>query len=112
MKLRFLLLTVVGLSCSLLEAVPSAPTERSEGISSTNLADLSLHHLLDVQIATAFGASRREQNTCEAPASTSILTRAELQAFGYRFLAEALQRLPGIYTSNDRHDKITECSSR
>ena len=87
-------------------------TERSEGISITNLADLSLHHLLDVQIATVFGASRREQNTWEAPVSISILTRAELQAFGYRSLAEAPQRPPGIYTSNDRHYKITECSSR
>lgn len=71
--------------------------------STTNFADLSLEQLMEVKVDSVFSASRREQKTWEAPASVSIVTRDEIKSFGYRSLADVLQAVPGLYTSNDRN---------
>lgn len=47
-------------------------------------------------------ASKRLLSVDDAPASTTVVTREELLAFGYTTLAEALQAVRGIYLSNDR----------
>lgn len=83
-------------------AVAVAPVGLAEG-ADRSLQDLSLEELLDVRIDTVFGASRRNQKTWEAPASVSFVGREEIQTFGYRTLADALQSVPGFYTSNDRN---------
>lgn len=68
-----------------------------------NFADMSLEQLMEVKVNSVFTASRREQKTWEAPASVSIVTRDEIQTFGYRSLADVLRAVPGTYTSNDRN---------
>ena len=47
-------------------------------------------------------ASKRLLSVDDAPASTTVLTREELQAFGYSSLVEALQAARGIFLTNDR----------
>jgi outer membrane receptor protein involved in Fe transport len=47
-------------------------------------------------------ASKRLLSVDDAPASTTVLTREELQAFGYSSLVEALQAVRGIFLTNDR----------
>ena len=47
-------------------------------------------------------ASKRLLSVDDAPASTTVITREELLAFGYTSLAEALQAVRGIFLSNDR----------
>ena len=66
---------------------------------SADLSALSLNELMNVPVHTASGY---EQKTAEAPSSVTILTRKDLQAFGYRTLAEALSSVAGFYSTYDR----------
>ncbi len=52
------------------------------------------------------GASKYEQKQAEVAAAVSIVTRQEIQAFGWRTLAEAIASLPGIYTSYNRQNTV------
>ena len=54
---------------------------------------------MDIPVRAASGF---EQKTADAPSSVTILTRKDLQAFGYRTLAEALSSVVGFYTTYDR----------
>ena len=67
--------------------------------SDSDLTSLSLEQLLDVRIV---GASKYQQKQDEVAAAVSVITRQEIQAFGWHTLAEALSSLPGIYTTYDR----------
>jgi iron complex outermembrane receptor protein len=62
--------------------------------------DLSLDSLLNTRISTA---SKYSQTTAEAPASVTILTSDDIKQFGYRNLLEALEGVPGFYSSDDRN---------
>ncbi|MFZ4623044.1 MAG: TonB-dependent receptor plug domain-containing protein, partial [Rhodoferax sp.] len=64
-----------------------------------DLTALSLEDLLKVPIV---GASKYQQKQSEVAAAASIITRAEIKAFGWRTLGEALASLPGIHTTYDR----------
>jgi iron complex outermembrane receptor protein len=46
-------------------------------------------------------ASRHEQRASEAPASVAVVSSEEIERYGYRTLAEALQALPGIFINYD-----------
>ncbi|HVO12937.1 MAG TPA: TonB-dependent receptor [Vicinamibacteria bacterium] len=47
-------------------------------------------------------ASRYAQTTYEAPASVTVISREEIQQFGFRTLGEALSMGAGMFTSYDR----------
>ena len=47
-------------------------------------------------------ASKSLLSVDEAPASVTVITREELQSFGYQTLAEAVQAVRGLFLSNDR----------
>jgi iron complex outermembrane receptor protein len=64
-----------------------------------DLTDLRLEDLLKVPV---MGASKYEQTQTEVAAAVSILTRRDIQTFGWRTLDEALASLPGLYTTYDR----------
>lgn len=67
-----------------------------------DFASLSLEELGSIKVPVVYGASKHEQSLSEAPSSVSIVTRDEIQKFGYRTLAEILSGVRGIYTSSDR----------
>lgn len=60
----------------------------------------TLEELLNTKISTA---AKYEQETAKAPASVTVITAEEIELFGYRTLAEILNRLRGFYTSYDRN---------
>jgi iron complex outermembrane receptor protein len=64
-----------------------------------DLTDLSLESLMQVKVV---GASRYEQKLTEAPSYVSVVTREDIQRFGYRNLGAVLRSMPGVYTSFDR----------
>jgi len=65
-----------------------------------DLANLSLEDLMNVNIYTA---SKHWQKIVDAPASIGIVTRDDIQRYGYRTLAEILGSLRGIYIGYDRN---------
>ena len=71
----------------------------SSGAATPDLTDLSLEELLQVSVV---GASKYEQKQTEVAAAVSVITRQEIDAFGWRTLDQALASLPGIYTTYDR----------
>lgn len=52
--------------------------------------------------AKTTAASKTETSVEEAPASVTVISRAELRAFGYTSLPEALRGVRGLFFSNDR----------
>ncbi len=64
-----------------------------------NLGDLSLEALGNVQV---YSASRHLQNESEAPSSVSVITRDEIQKYGYRTLADILRGVRGFDITYDR----------
>jgi iron complex outermembrane receptor protein len=66
---------------------------------SADLTALSLEQLLSMSVV---GASKYEQKQSDVAAAVSIITRQEIQAFGWHTLADALASLPGVYTTYDR----------
>lgn len=65
-----------------------------------DLGDEDLEDLAKIQV---YSASRHLQNTSEAPASVNIITAEEIQAYGYRTLADILRSIPGFYVTSDRN---------
>jgi outer membrane receptor protein involved in Fe transport len=65
----------------------------------TDFTELSLEDLLEVKVV---GASKYEQSQDEIAASVSVLTRADIKAHGWQTIDQALESLPGIYTTYDR----------
>ncbi|MBI5386740.1 MAG: TonB-dependent receptor [Verrucomicrobia bacterium] len=66
------------------------------------LKKLSLAELLEVKVATVYGASKHEQKTTEAPSSVSIVTQDDIKKHGHRTLADILNSLRGFYVTYDR----------
>ena len=65
-----------------------------------DFTNLSIEELLKLDIISA---SRLGEKTSQAPTSVSILTAKDIRTFGWRTLAEALNSLRGLFTSNDRN---------
>lgn len=77
------------------EAPPPSP--------SPALADLSLEQLMEIPVETVLSASKYEQKITQAPASVTIVTAAEIAAFGHRTLADILRSVRGLYVADDRN---------
>jgi outer membrane receptor for ferrienterochelin and colicins len=68
-----------------------------------DLTELPLEALMNLEVPKVYAASKLEQKTTEAPASTTIITSDEIKKFGYRTLADALESVPGFNVSYDRN---------
>ncbi len=75
----------------------------AKGDPSTALADMSIEQLVDVEVASVYGASRYEQKVTQAPSSVSIVTADDIQRYGYGTLADVLNSVRGMYVSSDRN---------
>ena len=82
-----------------LAALLAIASVSAQGEPAKDLTSLSLEQLLQVTIV---GAAKYEQKQSDVAAAASVITRQEVQAFGWRTLGEALASLPGVYTTYDR----------
>jgi len=64
-----------------------------------DLTTLPLEQLMSMEV---FSASRFNQKATQAPSNVTVLTSADIRAYGWRTLADALRSIRGLYTSNDR----------
>lgn len=76
------------------------PVAQAAALPGSELSDLPLEQLLDMQISTA---SKFAQPLSEAPSSVSIISAADIRHYGWRTLAELLSSLRGLYSTNDRN---------
>lgn len=91
MRRLILLVNLLLMPVANANAADSAPLD---------LTDMSIEQLLTVDVVSA---SRLSQKSNQAPSSVSILTASDIRTFGWRTLAEALNSLRGMFTSNDRN---------
>lgn len=93
--LRFYLLAPLCLAAS------AVAQDRAETIES--LIGLDLETLLDVKVTAA---AKIAQKTSEAPSTISVVTREQIERFGWRSLNDVLYRLPGFGPGQD-YDRPT-----
>jgi iron complex outermembrane receptor protein len=89
------------LALSFALGVPAA--ENDPNPPTGDLTELPLEALMNLEVPKVYAASKLEQETTEAPASTTIVTSDEIKKFGYRTLADVLQSVPGFNVSYDRN---------
>ena len=65
-----------------------------------DLTSLSIEELAHVKISSA---SRHLQDAQKAPSAVTVITRDEIERYGWRTLAELLRSAPGFYTAYDRN---------
>lgn len=65
-----------------------------------DLTTLPLEQLLALDV---YSASRYSQQTSEAPSNVTVISAADIRAYGWRTLADVLRSLRGLYVSYDRN---------
>jgi outer membrane receptor for ferrienterochelin and colicins len=72
-----------------------------------NIFRMSLEELMNVKIITA---GKKPENVKDIPASVIIITRSDIELYGYSTLSEIIENIPGMYKVNDYgmdgHDKF------
>ncbi|WP_342116181.1 TonB-dependent receptor plug domain-containing protein [Pseudoduganella sp. OTU4001] len=63
------------------------------------MTTLPLEQLMSMEV---YSASRFNQKATQAPSNVTVLTSADIRAYGWRSLADALRSIRGLYTANDR----------
>ncbi len=96
-RVSYLLLLTLLLTVMLAEA--SEPTDDLKPV----LTNLSIEELMEIEVATVYGASKYEQKVTEAPSSVTIITSDDIKKYGYRTLADILRSVRGFYTTYDRN---------
>jgi iron complex outermembrane receptor protein len=83
--------------------VLAAPAAAQRAENTAQQPPLTLEQLMSIDVERVFGASRFQQSVLDAPSAVSIVTRDDIERFGYRTLADILRSVRGFYTSNDRN---------
>lgn len=94
--------TAIGFGALAGTSAGESTRDAAGAVAGPDLASLSLEQLVEAQIQTVQAASKHEQKTTEAPSAVTVLTRTDLQQFGYRTLGDALRSVPGFYVTSDR----------
>lgn len=67
-----------------------------------DVMDMELEDLLNVEITTA---GKQAEKISEIPASVVVVTREDIEKYGYQSLAEVLGNIPGLYMTDDYYSK-------
>lgn len=71
--------------------------ETPNDLNVNDLLSLSLEDLLDIKIVTI--ATGKQQSQIEAPAITTVITAADIEAMGATDLDEILESVPGLHVT-------------
>ena len=94
MRQKALILVVI--SFLLLSAATFCPAEPV--VDESKLFDLSLEELSNLKV---YSAGKKVEKVADIPASVVIVTREEIETYGYTNLNEILSSIPGLYPVND-----------
>jgi outer membrane receptor for ferrienterochelin and colicin len=78
-------------------AVPAPLFSQESG--EEDIEDFSLEDLLNVEITSA---GKKAQKISDIPASVVVITRADIEKYGYVTLDDILEHVPGFYGNNQR----------
>ncbi len=91
MKIIFLLL------CSVLCGTTALANEASS-VLPENVLGMSLEDMMNVKISTA---GKKSEKIVDIPASAVIISRKDIEKYGYMSLEEILENVPGVYGIDD-----------
>ncbi|MBA3913185.1 MAG: TonB-dependent receptor, partial [Acidobacteriales bacterium] len=80
--------------------LPSVGVTAAQSNSEDDLMSLEIEDLARIKV---FSASRHLEDARKAPAAFSIITREEIDRYGWRTLADILRSVRGFYTAYDRN---------
>jgi iron complex outermembrane receptor protein len=96
-KLTVMVLLVVGLGTRAWAQEPESSDPPSE------LSDLTLEQLADLEMDSVYSASLYTQKVTQAPSSVTIVAADAIKRYGYRTLADILRSVRGFYVTYDRN---------
>lgn len=99
-------LSLVGLILAAILIAYGFPALANEDAQQTDLLDLSLDQLVQIEIPTVVGASKYEQSSSKAPSSVSVITAAEIKSYGWLKLSDILRSVRGFLPTNDRNYEV------
>lgn len=73
---------------------------RAEPKPSSDLTEFSLEQLINLDV---YSASKFSQKVSDAPSAVTVVTSADIKAYGYRKLIDILKSIRGIYSRYDRN---------
>jgi iron complex outermembrane receptor protein len=90
-----------ALSCALLFSARAA--DIPSPIESTDLTELPLEALMEMEVPKVYSASKFEQRVTDAPSSVSVVPSEEIKRYGHRTLADVLASVQSLHVSYDRN---------
>lgn len=76
---------------------PLLAQEKEEEVA--DVMDMALEDLLNVEITTA---GKKAEKIADIPASVVVVTRAEIESYGYNTISDVLENVPGLFGIDQR----------
>ena len=70
------------------------------GPQAAGLAEMSIEDLMSITVVTA---GKRPETIANTAAAVFVITREDIERYGYQTLAQAVRRISGFYTETDRY---------
>ena len=86
--------------CAIAASFLSTTTANAASAEDDDLTQFSLEQLINLDV---YSASKFTQKASDAPSAVTVITAADIKAYGYRKLVDVLKSIRGIYGRYDRN---------
>ena len=77
-----------------------AADSNAPGLQARGLAEMSIEDLMNITVVTA---GKKPETIAKTAAAVFVITREDIERYGYQTLTQALRRISGFYTETDRY---------